>query len=58
MGLLDIILGKKRKVTRSEAHKCGLPQGVMVRVRERQDSRGKPIKTIRYRGRVHGREVH
>lgn len=58
MGFLDFIFGKKRKVTRSEARKCGLPQGVTVRVKEHWDSQGKPIKTIRYRGRVHGREVH
>jgi hypothetical protein len=58
MGLLDLLLGKKRKATRSEAHKCGLPQGATVRVKTSRDSQGKTIKTIRFRGRVHGREVH
>ena len=58
MGLLDLLFGKKRKATLSEARKCGLPKGATVRVKATRDSLGKPTKTIRYRGRVAGREVH
>jgi len=58
MGLLDLLFGKKRKVTRSEAHKCDLPRNATVRVKTSRDHRGKPMKTIRYRGRVAGRDVH
>jgi hypothetical protein len=58
VGLLDFLFGKKRKATRSEAHKCSLPQGATVRVKTSRDHRGKPMKTIRYHGRVAGRDVH
>jgi len=58
MGLLDLLFGKKRKVTPSEARKCSLPRNATVRVKTCRDHQGKPMKTIRYRGRVAGKEVH
>lgn len=56
--LLELLLGKKRRVTPSEARKCDIPPGAMVRVKKSKDSMGRPCKTIRYRGQVHGRHIH
>ncbi len=58
MGLLDLLFGKKRKVTPTEARKCNLPRNATVGVTTGRDHQGKPMKTSRYRGRVAGREVH